>query len=123
MRHPMRTGLAPLANDASTAFFKQIDKHLFELIGIGIEHDRRTGIKADRNTLLEKRNSLEQRAGLHRLEMRWRQLGKNPVRLHEAMQRVRPALNDTETATEIANRGLIPANAFGTRQQDFRQST
>src|ERR1700739_547429 len=65
---------------------EQVDKHLFELIGISIQLDRRTGIKADGHTLLEQSTPFEQGSGRNRLEVGRRQLREQPIGLHEAMQ-------------------------------------
>ena len=43
---------------------EQVDEHLFELIGIRVEHNRRARIKPDRYTLLKQSNPFEQGSGL-----------------------------------------------------------
>ena len=62
----------------------------------------------NRHALFEQSDALQQRRDLDRLELRRRQLGKKPVRLHEAMQRIGAALHHAQAAAEIAHRGSSP---------------
>ena len=48
-----RDGLAPFAKRGVHRIGEQIDEHLLELIGIGVQRDRRAGIELHAVTLLE----------------------------------------------------------------------
>ena len=96
---------------------QQIDQHLLQLVGIGIESDGGPGIELDRKALLEKGDAFHQGREHDGLEARRGQLRQLPVGLHEAMQRVGAALHDAETAAKVVEVGCVAAEAIDARQQ------
>src|SRR6185437_11726718 len=113
-------GLGAVGQRCVHRILEQVDEHLFKLIRIGIQQDRRTWIKSNRHALLKESNPFQQRSGLNLLEMRRRQLRKNPVGLNEAMQRICAALDNPETSAKIADRCIIAANIFCTGEKAAR---
>ena len=59
-------------------------------------------IKLNGKTLFKQDDPLQQRAQRHRPELRRRQLGQPPIRLHKAMQRIGAALDHAQAAAEVA---------------------
>src|SRR5262249_23291021 len=96
---------------------EQVDKHLLQLIWVGVEHHGRSSIHLDRHALLEKGNSFEKRTRWGLLQMRRGKLGQQPVRLHKSMQRICAALDNAKTSSEIANCGLIGRDGLSARKK------
>src|ERR1700739_2011998 len=71
----------------------------------------------DRHALFKQSYTLNQRRHLNLLEMRRRQLRENPVRLHEAMQRVRTALYNAKTAAKIVHGRLVSIQLIRARKE------
>ena len=88
---------------------QEIDEHLLELIGVSIEKNLRAMVKLHDHALLEMHDAFDELCELNEFKLRRRQLGKEPVGLHKAVQRVSAAFDDAESTVQIVQHGFITA--------------
>lgn len=96
---------------------QKVDKHLLELVGVGIQDDGWAWFKMDMQALLEENNAIEQRAEGDGPELWWGELGEEAIGLDEAVEGVGAALHNAEAAAEVAKGVVFAPHAVNAGKQ------
>jgi hypothetical protein len=102
---------------------KQVDKQLFQLIWIGVEHERRAGIELNVEALVregpasKQDDALQQGTQGNRAQLGRRQLGQLTIRLDESMEGIGTTLHHAQAAAKVVQRGIVATHLLDTRAQ------